>query len=200
MPRDPAVHLLLGQALKKSGEHEEGSAELRAAQDLSQRERDTAVAQQLTITGTGPHRAGHILEAAAKLGESTSLNANDAVAQYMYGVALLMLNRLEEAVDRFRTSLRLNPEDANVYYSLGRALLARGQPRNAVDPLREALRLSPDDVRARNVLAVALADLRDFPAAVLELEKAVKLEPNNSSLRSNLYCVEQRLQECRLIP
>src|SRR5947199_1049575 len=126
MPRDPAVHLLLGQALNKSGERNAGSAELRAAQDMSQRERDTAVAKQLTITGTELHRAGHIPEAAAKLGESTRLNPNDAAAQYNYGLALLIQNRLEEAIDRFRTAVRLNPEDASVYYSLGRALLAQG--------------------------------------------------------------------------
>ncbi|PYV06711.1 MAG: hypothetical protein DMG26_02495 [Acidobacteria bacterium] len=200
MPRDPAVHLLLGQALNKSGEHNEGSLELRAAQDMSQRERDTAVAKQLTITGTELLRAGHIPEAAAKLGESTRLNPNDAAAQYNYGLALLIQNRLEEAVDRLRTSLRLNPEDASGYYALGQALLAEGQPRDAVGPLREALRLSPDDARAHNVLAVALAETKDFHSASLELENAVKLEPHNSSFRSNLSCVQQRLEACRLIP
>src|SRR2546427_11382893 len=111
-----------------------------------------------------------------------------------------LFRSLEEAIDRFRTAVRLNPEDASVYYSLGRALLAQGQPRDAVAPLREALRLSPDDARAHNVLAVALAEMRDFHTAFLELENAVKLEPHNSSFRSNLSCVQQRLEACRLIP
>jgi Flp pilus assembly protein TadD len=62
------------------------------------------------------------------------------------------------------------------------------------------LRLSPDDARTHNVLAVALAELKDLPAAAAELKTALKLEPNDSLFRSNLSCVQQRREACRLIP
>jgi Flp pilus assembly protein TadD len=62
------------------------------------------------------------------------------------------------------------------------------------------LRFSPDDARIHNVLAVALAQLNDFATAVFELQSALRLEPNNPLFRSNLSCVQQRVNNCQPIP
>jgi Flp pilus assembly protein TadD len=98
MPDEPAVHLLLGQTLEKVGKLDEGSAELRQAQNLSLRKKDIAVAKQLTITGTQLLQVGRLPEAAAKLEESSRLDPEDAVTQYNYGIALMLENRLDEAI------------------------------------------------------------------------------------------------------
>jgi cytochrome c-type biogenesis protein CcmH/NrfG len=63
-------------------------------------------------------------------------------------VALLLQDKLEEAIARLRASLILRPDNPDTLYYLGRALLIRHQPAEAATSLKLALRVNSVDAHA----------------------------------------------------
>lgn len=117
-----------------------------------------------------------------------------------YGVALLLQDKLEEAIARFRTSLILRPDGPDTLCYLGRALLKHHQPAEAATSLKLALPVNSGDSNFRNVLAIALAATKDFVGAKSELLRARNLEPGNPLYERNLGCLDRVMRDCELVP
>jgi Flp pilus assembly protein TadD len=191
---------MLGQVLQKAGQREHAAEALRSAQELSRKQKDTTLANAYVIEGAKLLERGQATEAGAKFQQALRLNPDDLLAQYDYGVALLLEDRLDEAIEHFHIVLAAKPDDPDANYYAGRAFLAKNQPAEAVTYLQEAVKAKPDDSHAHNALAVALAGIKEFPTALSELRAARRLAPDNPLFDQNLRCLEKRLEDCTLSP
>lgn len=74
----------------------------------------------------------------------------------MRNMALVMLNRKDEAEETIRFALNKNPEDSLSHANVGWTALNRSQINKATESFKEALRLDPDNEYAREGLKQAI--------------------------------------------
>lgn len=85
-----------------------------------------------------------------------ALDADNITCANLRGMALVRLNRKEDAEQTIQGTLVRDPENAAAHANQGWALLHRGQPTEALDHFKEALRLKPDMEWARQGILEAL--------------------------------------------
>ncbi len=115
--------------MQKAGHSPEAAAQLQAAEKENQRQRDRNLANGDVILGVQLLQKGEIAGGEAKLEEAVRLNPLDALAQHDYGLALLLQDKLDDAIARFRIALSLRPDSPDTLYYLGRALLRASSAR-----------------------------------------------------------------------
>ena len=96
------------------------------------------------------------------------------------GLALLELERHDEAERYFRKALEVAPSSADAHQHLGDALGKQGRHAEALVVFREALRLDRDRVAAHVDLGVALLHLQRYEEAIESISKAQALDPDLS--------------------
>jgi tetratricopeptide (TPR) repeat protein len=90
-------------------------------------------------------------------------------------VALLQLNRLEEAERELRRTLEMDPRQPDAWTNLGSLLLRRESFEASAQASRQALELNQDFAMARNNLALALLALERVDEAREEAARAKEL-------------------------
>ena len=98
-------------------------------------------------------------------------------AHYMAGLALLRLNRSEEAAQEFQSELLLDPDNTDAEYHLGFSLLQQAQTDQAVTLWRKVLASRPEHPEANYELGKELLIEGSAAEAVKYLEAAVRLKP-----------------------
>lgn len=92
------------------------------------------------------------------------------------GIALMNLNRIEEAIECFRDALRFQPDFVEAHVNLGDALRVAQKFEQACRAYRDAARLRPEIPAVHTRLAVALKESNDLVGAELSLQKALQLD------------------------
>jgi len=110
------------------------------------------------------------------------------VAQFhaAFGHALLMKNRLDEAIGELKLAFSLDPNIREAYLDLGVALRQKGMVKEAIAHYETALRIDPDYAEAHFNLANALAGSEQLDEAIGHYKAALKLEPGNAFYRNML--------------
>ena len=121
--------------------------------------------------------AGELEPALSLYQKALALRPTDATALNATGTALLALNRINEAQQRFEAALRADPASSNAHYNLARIDLANDRFDPAIAHLREAIRLDPDDAIAWSDLGAALFATNRTSEAIPALRTAIKLNP-----------------------
>jgi Flp pilus assembly protein TadD len=147
-PELPSAHTLRGQALLRLGQLDDAQAAFQTA--LEQRPADAiAYAGLAQIHG----RRGDFEEAAACALAALEHNMQLFAAHYHLGIALLQLDRPQDAVTALETAARLDPNRAAPYYWLSRIaaeqLVDPALAANYRETGREIIRLHPKQ-RPRN--------------------------------------------------
>ena len=78
---------------------------------------------------------------------------SSAVAHVNLGSALVLHNKLDEAIACYRKAIELDPKDSMAHYTLGWALHEKGIPEGAVAEFRRAIELNPTDGEPTTALA-----------------------------------------------
>jgi tetratricopeptide (TPR) repeat protein len=137
------------------------------------------------------------------------LNPKDAGTHYNYGVALITLNRVEEAVTQFRETLTINPDNLFALQNLAwieatSKYIALRNPEHALELARRSVALTKgQDEWKLDTLAAALASTGNFDEAISNQEKAIsvareKLDPTvlgEMEQRLRLYQMHQPFKE-----
>jgi predicted O-linked N-acetylglucosamine transferase (SPINDLY family) len=100
-------------------------------------------------------QAGRYADAAASFAEAVRLEPLNAQYHHAYGLAIVRLNRFQEALEAFKRAVDLHGNFARGYSSLGVTLLGVGQAELAIEPLTIALTLDPTLKQARESLLKA---------------------------------------------
>jgi tetratricopeptide (TPR) repeat protein len=113
-----------------------------------------------------------------------SVSSNETPKGYLnWGLALIRLQRLGDAEEKFRAALRLDPGLAEAHSSLGGIFAMRGDNDAAIAEYREALRLKPSLASAHASLGLALASQGRLDDAIGAFLKAIDLDPNQAEWR-----------------
>lgn len=162
---DPAIAYLLGTALIRDGQVEEGQKRV----DQILRKGDSAEARLLM--GSQMLAAGDFPAAVKQLAGAIELNPSLPGLQGLYGQALLNTGDPDAASEAFRKELASDPNhfEANLY--LAQILLARSNWSDADPLVRRALLVRPDSFEAN----LAMADLQIGEGKLREAEHQLLL-------------------------
>ena len=108
------------------------------------------------------------------------------VAAVNRGVALLNLQRGEEAKALLEKAVKINPKDAHAWYSLGLYYKNSSSAGLAVDAFRRVTEIDPNDADTWYFLGSTYAQLKQFPEAIAAFEHALKLDPHHASAEFGL--------------
>jgi tetratricopeptide (TPR) repeat protein len=132
---------------------------------------------------------GDYVQAAALFSEFVELVPNRPDVLNSLGVALLELNRNQEAEQRYREAIEIDPVFVEALCNL--ASLLQGDPQEAEEYIRRALRVNPKHAGARAMLGRTLAFTGRLHEAKAAFRKALKIAPNDSDALLGLAQIER---------
>jgi len=148
----------------------------------------------LMVLGVATWTRASVYRAAESLWRDTVTKNPDAwVAQNNLGNALLLEDRIEEAIGHYEQALRINPDMADTHNNLGFALLQAGKAEDAIRHLEQALLLKPDYAEAHYNLGNALLRVGKVSEAMGQYEQALRLKPDYAEAQNNLGFALQKL-------
>lgn len=193
-PSDITARCLLGNLQSRLGRK---AAALETYREAVRLDPDSTRARltlgiELVEQGQLTEAVGHY-QAALRRTKSAEVN-------YHLGNALLRLDRLREAIVRFRTALDLNPKFAEAHNNLANALAQHEESRAAIAHLRTAVTLKPDYAEALHNLGVLLTRAGESAEAAAVFERVLKLEPDNERAHFELALIriEERQSEAAI--
>lgn len=141
--------------------------------------------------------AGDAERALAQANEELQRQANDPVLHFLAGVALLDLDRIDEAVGRLGAAVELDPEDAEFRARLALARYHGLQLDLARDEAKRALELDERLPEAHDVLGLVLELDGDLDGADRCFERAHGLDPESfpRPVRLGREAFEQRVRD-----
>jgi tetratricopeptide (TPR) repeat protein len=120
---DPAsgeAHYQLGLALARSGQQQEGAAEVKKGRELSAADERNQNAELDISEGRATLQKGELQEADAKFRHAIKLQPNSPVAQHFLGLVLEKEGDTTAAITAYQRAVELNPGDLNSRQSVNR--------------------------------------------------------------------------------
>ena len=106
--------------------------------------------------------------------------SDNCIGHYNYGITVLKLGRVDEAITNFQQALRIKPNYWEAHNNLGSALLQKGWVDEAIDQYQVALQINPDCEEACYSLGNALLQKGRVDEAVVQYEKALQINPDDA--------------------
>lgn len=140
-------------------------------------QRDSGKVNDLLARAHKSFAEGDYGQAAALFGEFVDLVPHRPDVLNSLGVALLQLNRNQEAEQRYREAIDIDPVFVEALCNLASVL--QGDPQEAEEYIRRALRVNPKHPGARAMLGRTLAFTGRLQEARTAFRKALKVAPND---------------------
>lgn len=134
----------------------------------------------------GAYSEGRLEDCVRLCGEVPEGQAPLGEPHHLQGVALLSLDRAEEAVIPFQRALALDPALAEAHGHLGMALRKLGRVQEAIACYLRALGMDPDHAESHNNLGNALNQVGRVDEAIAHFERALALRPGFAQACNNL--------------
>lgn len=153
---------------------------------------ERAIASNPTLTvayiGAGDiyRKQGDIATAEQRYRRAAELEPGSFDAQYLHGLTLQMLDRLDEAVRAYLRALRARPDDFSANLNLATTYLQLGEPGQGLPYAQLAVKLDPKSAPARTNLGAIYAALDRNNDAIIEYQQAAELAQLSSPLLINL--------------
>jgi tetratricopeptide (TPR) repeat protein len=145
------------------------------------------------MTGDEYERLGDTLLSRGKLHiaylqyeRSLQANPNNLRAEYKKGLALLLGEKNDEAIEQFNIILKKDAYFAIAYEGLGRAYFNKKEYSEAEINFQKALKMNPTLWKAFNFLGNIYDFQKRFEEAVRAYESALVIKPDNGVLYNNL--------------
>ncbi len=130
--------------------------------------------------------------AAASFAEAFKNDPGLAQAAVNEGIALLTLQKLEEAKGWFRKAIAIDPKSAQAWYNLGLAQHAGNELTDALASFQEAVKLDPEDADSWYFEGACYQEMRQFDKAIVIFEKTLEINPLHASAEFGLARSLQR--------
>jgi len=111
--------------------------------------------------------------------EAKEIDPQNAVAWNDWGVALYLLGRFPEAVEKLREAQKINPDYPEAFSNMGAALAAQKEYEQAIVNYRRATEIKPDYSSAYFNWGNSLYRLKRYEEAVAQYQRATQEDPNN---------------------
>lgn len=115
--------------------------------------------------------------AETRYGRAAEIEPGNFQAQYLHGLVLQLMNRVEDSVRAYLRALAIRPDDFEANMNLGTAYLQLSEPGQALQFSQRAVRINPESGPARINLGAVYAALDRHDAAVIEYQQAAELMP-----------------------
>lgn len=132
------------------------------------------------------HRSGQFGLAESHYLRVTKLDARNAEAWHLLGVAVYQMGKVDKAISHYRRAVELRPRAAEMLNNLALALRAKGDLAAAADYFAQALRARPEYVPAAYNLALLREQAGDAAAAEQAYRQALVGEPDALNTLTNL--------------
>lgn len=219
-PHAAVVHMNLGNAYARQGEHERAVAcyehaaerspswgrihsQMASAYRALGRHSDAAVAFEKAIAcglrngkllnslALAHQRSGSTRKALTAFEQAVTVDPDYAVARYNFGNLLLDLGQTVRAVQQLRAAVELDPAYAEAWQNLGSAYATLRRTDGAAACCEKALRLKPTLWQAHLLLALLDHSGGQTQKAIARLAEAVRICPNAAELRAALDQMRQ---------
>lgn len=145
-PELEAAHYGLARTLQASGNNREAKLEFREASSLLQRQSDEIQSSHLSNQSLQEAKKGSFATALQLAQRAISLNPQNVVADYNYGLLLADSGDLPAAARQLRNAISLSPLQSRFYAVLSRMQQKEGDYGQAAASLRIAVQLQPGDM------------------------------------------------------
>ena len=132
------------------------------------------------------HSQGNISEAAKYYQYFINQGFEDYRVFSNYGVILVSLGKLKEAVFCYHKAIEINPNFEDPHYNLGNLMRNLGKLKEAEICYLKAIEINPNFADAHSNLGNVLRDLGNLHQAELSFRKAIEINPNFAIYHSNL--------------
>jgi DNA-binding winged helix-turn-helix (wHTH) protein/TolB-like protein/Flp pilus assembly protein TadD len=119
-----------------------------------------------------------------------ALNPNDAGAETWYGLNLVAMGRVEEAMDLVQRAKEIDPLSPEINVALGRLYYSSRQYEKAINVYRKVIELNPNFARAHMRLGMTYMAQRALGDSLYEFEEAKRLAPDDPYVDGLLGCAE----------
>jgi non-specific serine/threonine protein kinase len=130
------------------------------------------------------------------------LASNDAAGHFVHGEWLIVMGRLEEAIEELARALDLDPLSRPIGANLAAAYYIARKYDRALEQIRKTIELDPSFIAAQGFLAIVLARLGHYEDALAEAQKCLALPGSELQGKSTLgmvYAIAGRTEEARKI-
>ena len=180
-PKDPEIHLCLGNNLSQLGDFEGAESSYKKAISL----KPDYVQAYFNL--------GFILKKMQRFDEAVSIyekfiefNPNLALGYNSLGLTFKELGQIEKAILYFKKAITLKPDYSLAFFNLGVTLRDTGQKEEALENFKQAVLLTPNYSRAYNLLGVTLAELGRPEESIENFKKCFELEPSYVEAYNNM--------------
>jgi tetratricopeptide (TPR) repeat protein len=199
-PQNPAAENLLAGFLAADSRFEEADAAFRRSLELDSENIDTRIRLADLYL-----RRGNSAEASVQYEEILERRPYAAEARADYAHALILQNRLDEAIRQAQLASELKPDLAPAHVHLAAALGQLGKVEDAVAEYQTAIEIAPDVPETHHELGSLLASHGRTREAVDQYRQAIALRSAFPEAHNNLSVVLDRLgkhieaiAECRI--
>ncbi|MBX3561956.1 MAG: DUF3857 domain-containing protein [Sphingomonas sp.] len=157
-----------------------------------------ASAERLVDAGYEKMGAGRTEAALADFDQAIRQQPDWARPHANRGIALIHLNRLDEAERALTTAQRLNDEDFVVHQGLGFLNLRRDQPEAAIPSLTRSLELDPGNMFTTGLRIDSREQLGQLDEALADIDVMLREEPRHAyalSRRARILAHQDRRDE-----
>ncbi|MFL2534107.1 MAG: tetratricopeptide repeat protein [Alphaproteobacteria bacterium] len=180
-PRDPEIHLCLGNNLNQLGDFEGAESSYKKAIFLKP---DYVQAY---------YNLGFILKKMQRFDEAVSiyekfieLNPNFALGYNSLGLTFMELGQLENAILNFKKAIAIKPDYSQAFFNLGNTFRDTGQKEEALENFKQAVLLKPDYSIAYNVLGITLVELGRPEESIENFKQSFLLNPSYEEAYNNM--------------
>lgn len=132
------------------------------------------------------HRSGQLGLAESHYLRVTKLDARNAEAWHLLGVAVYQMGKVDKAIAHYRRAVELRPRAAEMLNNLALALRARGDLAGAAESFARALQARPEYVPAAYNLGLLREQANDAAGAEQAYRQALVGEPDALNALGNL--------------
>lgn len=145
---------------------------------LNERPQMSEDPHSLFETARSMHQAGQTEAAAQHYGNLLDLEPNYPHAGYLYAVALLSLDRVDEALPRIQAHLKSRIDHASGWATLGDCYARQNKTAEAAGAYQQALRLEPNNFEIAVSLGKLLVQAQHWNELRQFAEPLLRLNPN----------------------
>ncbi len=132
------------------------------------------------------HRAGQRAEAGALYAQVLKSKPDHSDALFFYGVLLLEMNRVSQAIDLLRQCLKAQPNHVTAGLQLAKAYHQQNSLQEALKVLKRVVALAPQSAVAYGMMGSVWRDAGELNQAIAAHRQAVALQPNDAVAHYNL--------------
>jgi len=175
-PHDAAFASNLAQAYLHCGRRDDAVVMFDRAVSLDPQPQVLLSAALARIARQNP---GDAEAAVVLLTKAQAAGLGSAELHQPLGLALLLANRIEEAVKECQLACEMQPQNPEAFHNLAAALARKGETANARLCLAQALELNPNYARACFALAVMEAEADRLVEAEALFRAAISMKPDS---------------------